>query len=135
MKPKETEYKIAEDGDHEAFGRLLDEVNTEWVEMSFPTIVALREGEVIGGISRHPTDDRILVEPIFAPNIYVYIRLIEAMENVLAAAGVKWFDFRVDATRYEKYTGLLKKSNAVVDLGVDDEGKFRWFRRTIHGRQ
>ena len=132
LKPQSTSYRLIADYDYYA-----DAIDKLWAETSipkfptvYPQIVAERDGKVVGFIARRHVKDNVVVEPVLAPNIFVYIRLIENLERVLKQAGVGFYYFRLEPQRV-KHERLLRKGGEafVKDLGYHDG--YLWFRRSI----
>jgi len=133
MKPQSTSYRLIADYDYYA-----PQIEALWGETDIPTfptvypqIVAERNGDLIGFIARRHVTDTVMVEPILAKSIFVYIRLIEHIERVLKSAGVEFYYFRVEPHRI-KHEAMLKKhgNGFVTDLGYHDG--YQWFRRGIN---
>lgn len=95
-----------------------------------PEIVAERDGEIIGFVARHYHDDeRILIEPMMAPNFFVYRRLWFMIEHELKRMGVHKYYFRVEPHRivYEKALWGAEARGIIKSLGYFDG--FSWFER------
>lgn len=73
-------------------------------DFQFPTIVAERDGEVIGFVSTRIAEGAIIAGPLViegGKNPFLFIRLAEGYENVLRAAGVKAYLHQIDKERPE----------------------------------
>lgn len=133
MKPAQTKYRLMEDGDYESVVKLLSKLHYPVMATSSPEIVAERDGEIIGFISRGPSVgiEECIVEPIVAPSVFVYVRLIEAMENVLRAFKIPFFVFKVPHELDKYNTFLQKVSNEIVFKYAEDDD-YSWYLRRIH---
>jgi len=70
-------------------------------KFGFPTILAERDGELLGFLGTHPRDDAVVVGPIFVREDkrgtgFIALRLIESYEKVLHAAGVSEYLLSAD---------------------------------------
>ena len=133
MKPTSTSYRLIADYDYYApqIEALWSATDIPKFPTVYPQIVAERNGDLIGFIARRHVTDTVMVEPILANSIFVYIRLIEHIESVLRKAGVSFYYFRVEPHRI-KHEAMLKKhgNGFVTDLGYHDG--YQWFRRGIN---
>jgi len=132
MQPRDTSYRLIADYDYYApqIEALWNATDIPKFPTVYPQIVAERDGNVIGFVARRHVKDNVVVEPVIAKSIFVYIRLIENLERVLKRAGVGFYYFRLEPQRV-KHERLLRKGGEafVTDLGYHD-GYF-WFRRSI----
>lgn len=99
MRPRDTKYRLA------ASPRDYQKCRALFIEnhgaeplrsFSFPTVVAERAGEIVGFLSTWDQKTALIAGPLEVKggkNMFMFIRLIEAYENVLRAAGVKRFLF------------------------------------------
>jgi len=133
VKPTSTSYRLIADYDYYApqIEALWSATDIPKFPTVYPQIVAERNGDLIGFIARRHVTDTVMVEPILANSIFVYIRLIEHIESVLRKAGVSFYYFRVEPHRI-KHEAMLKKhgNGFVTDLGYHDG--YQWFRRGIN---
>jgi hypothetical protein len=80
-------------------------------DFAFPTVVAERDGKVVGFVSTWPTEEAIVAGPLViedAPNPFLFLRLAEGYENLLRHAGVKVYLHTIDKTRPE-HVGFMEK--------------------------
>lgn len=73
-------------------------------DFAFPTVVAERDGEVVGFVSTWNTPEAVIAGPLViegGKNPFVFLRLAEGYENVLRAAGVKIYLHHIDKARPE----------------------------------
>jgi len=133
MHPTATSYRLIADYDYYApqIEALWSATDIPKFPTVYPQIVAERNGDLVGFIARRHVTDTVMVEPILAKSIFIYIRLIEHIERVLKQAGVSFYYFRVEPHRI-KHEAMLKKhgNGCVTDLGYHDG--YQWFRRGIN---
>ena len=97
MRPESTTYRLARPGgEYNKLYAMARRAGGECPKgsLGWPTVVAERDGEVIGFCSTIPANDAIWAGPLVIEggrNPFVFIRLAEAYENVMRAAGVKVF--------------------------------------------
>ena len=94
-------------------------------KLSYPTVMAERDGDLLGFLStlRHPK--RVVAGPIHAPNGIVMLRLAEAYENFLWTAGVRVY---LVPAQDPRHAGMLDR------LGYErtaETGGVAWFRKTL----
>jgi hypothetical protein len=80
-------------------------------DFGFPTVVAERDGEIIGFVSTWPTDEAIVAGPLVIEggrNPFLFLRLAEGYENVLRAAGVKCYLHHIDKEN-EKHVDFMER--------------------------
>jgi hypothetical protein len=99
-------------------------------KLGFPTIVAEREGKIIGFLSTYPNKKGIFPGPLVlngSKSIFTVMRLIEAYENVLRYAGVEFYMVNVDK-RNNRIVNLLTQ----LPLEKTRESKNDlWFKRVL----
>lgn len=108
-----TDYKLVSGSrDYEKARKFYASEGMEHGKLSFPTVLALEEDEVIGALSTRAKDKKrglIVAGPLAVrwdrPRFMTVIRLVDAYDNVMRAAGVasyihfvernneKWLDF------------------------------------------
>lgn len=117
MYPRDTTY-------HEAYDRAqmaaleqfraasTEEKTHEW---GFPTVYAIRDGQLLGYVSRRHDDVLVVLGPLvlrkdlpLPTRIITGIRLWQAMERVLERYQVKQYVFSVDARRTQYCDELLR---------------------------
>lgn len=143
MKPLNTKYRLATSSrDYQRCRQLFEENQGEppSVRLSFPTVLAERDGSVIGFLSTHPSSTHIMAGPLEVKggrNMITFIRLIEAYENVLRAAGVASFMFYTRAEREDSFAP--KRVEAYKDFGVKflrfDRGNAVFWKDIQNGQQ
>jgi hypothetical protein len=101
MKPVKTLYRIADNsGDYKKCHALLREIAPEEDrKFNWPTVVAERDGEIVGFLSTRTLHGRIEAGPMIigveGHKSFVALRLIEAYENLLNLLGYKGYIFSV----------------------------------------
>ena len=134
MKPRDTVYRLAHSPKDYAACRALLREQGEDVRLSFPTVMAEREGAVVGFCATQPRKDAVVAGPLVVakdlprPGITI-IRLGEAYENVMRAAGVKVYWFHVEPHMTE-WADILKRVG--FEPYAEDAAGVR-FRRVLHG--
>lgn len=122
MKPRNTTYRIAHSSkDYHACRELFAQNHgaDPSVHFQWPTVVAERNGEVIGFLTTERSHGRIMAGPLEVKggkNIFIFIRLIEAYTNVMRAAGISFFEFYVPSNRVDIFGP--KQLAAYADFGV-----------------
>jgi len=79
------------------------------VPLGWPTVVAEENGRVVGFLSTHKVAGALLAGPLVIEGSHrpwVFIRLVEAYETVLRAAGVTVYAFRVDKSNEKQVERL-----------------------------
>ena len=99
-------------------------------DLRYPTLMALRAGQLVGMMGTEPSEEAILCGPLVVdkslPNpSFVIMRLWDAYEALMAQAGVQTFMFYVrrDNTRWLNWCTRLG-----VEI-VGSSGEFFWFQR------
>jgi len=131
VKPSSTTYRVIADYDYyaDAIDKLWSETDIPKFPTVHPQIVAERDGKVIGFVARRHDKQGIIIEPMIAPTGIVWLRLVEAMERMLAAAGVRSYYFRLEPHRVKYQKMLLKHNYLAEEVGYQDG--FYWFKREM----
>ena len=99
---------------------------------TFPTIMAKREGEVIGVLGTIPLKNVVVAGPLWVSvagnGSFVAIRIIEAYDNVMRNAGLTMYYFSVEKDN-PKWLSLIRKMDT-EELDDNDPELF-WFKRTL----
>lgn len=76
----------------------------------FPIVVAKRAGKIIGFVATQPSTEAVIAGPLVVepPSLITFLRLAEAYENVLRAAGVKVYLHTIDKGR-EKHVEMMER--------------------------
>ena len=100
------------------------------IKLSFPTIIAERDGEVHGFVSTHKSDQAVIMGAIRTKNKsgIMVIRLLEAYEKILEKMGITQYLIPVDKTMTE----LVDMTRRLYGLEPfhEDETDI-WFRRSL----
>lgn len=89
-------------------------------KLGYPTILAKKEDEVVGVISTNPDEEFIMVEPLIAPNGFIFMRLIEHMETALKKVGCSSGLFRVPKVREKMYNIASKRPDIFTLVAEND---------------
>lgn len=130
MRPRETVYRKIQDADRHQVDKLWSTTDIPKFPTSFPEIVAERDGEIIGFVARRYHDDeRILIEPMIAPNFFIYRRLWFRLEKELKTMGIRKYFFRVEPHRivYEHALWGAEARGIIRSIGYFDG--YNWFER------
>lgn len=125
-----THYRYMTDADEEKVDALWETTDIPKFPTVSPKIVADRDMNIIGFVARRNVDDpRILVEPMIAPNIFVYRRLWRCIESALRQEGAESMWFRVEPHRvaYEKALWGAEARGLIFFRGYH-KGFFWWER-------
>lgn len=112
MRPTSTHYRISTE---------LDEPNLHvmaqgLVPRRFPTVVAERDGQIIGFLGTHDRRDAILAGPLEVElpsgrhRAVVAMRLIQAYENVLTLAGIDHYFYVAEPGQWADAAGRCARS-------------------------
>lgn len=129
MYPTSTQYRLATLSDFDVLRRLDPEA--QW---GLPTIVAARDGELIGWISVQPDrDDAVVVGPLQARSAIVALRLVDAMEAMLRYIGITRYLFHVASDAPISWREALEHIPGVSYIGTS--GSHKWFCRRLCDEQ
>lgn len=99
--------------------------------MTFPTVIARRDGNPIGFLSTHPSDKMVIAGKIVVKDtprpIIIIMRLIEAYEFVLHRAGVTMYNVPVD----KKQPKLVAAMRKIIGEPYAEDDENLWFKRII----
>lgn len=132
MIPRDTFYRLAHSPKDYAACRSLLREQGEDVALSFPTVLAERDGKIIGFVSTRPRKDMVVAGPLVVSKAItrpgmVIIRLGEAYEAVMKKAGVTAYVFHVEP-HMTAWAGILDRTG-FERWHQDDTGT--WFRRAV----
>jgi hypothetical protein len=100
--------------------------------LCFPTIIAERDEEVIGIISRRDEKFGIVAGPMVVavdrPQ-FVLLKLADMFEKVLKTLGITTYMFAVDSL-HEQWVDIINKTG-MAELIDDKQDRYLWFKRTI----
>jgi hypothetical protein len=134
MRPgdKDSYRLVTEPQEYAICHRLLKERGDQDQPMTFPTVLARRDGKPIGFISTQPSNKAVAVGKLVVQEtnrpLIIALRLSEAYENVLRLAGIKTYLFPVDRKRPE-FLKVVEKLGVVEQ--VRESTSNIWFRRTL----
>lgn len=92
-------------------------------DFAFPTVVAVRNGEIVGFVATQPNPDAVVAGPLVidgGPNIFIFLRLAEGYENVLRLAGVKTYLHVIDKGR-DEHVQMMERLG-FVRWGLTEDG-------------
>jgi hypothetical protein len=93
MYSKSTEYKIASTyDDYVQCHSLMDKDE----ELSYPTVMAMRDGKPIGMISTAQGEENLFATPLIANSVFTCMGLYELYEQVLSNLGVTHYLFSIE---------------------------------------
>lgn len=93
-----TKYKVAvTPRDYQICHNLADKEGFLHNTYSFPTIMAIKEGELVGFISTHIEGESIVCGPLVVKtdrnHAMTLVRLVEAYDLALRSMGIEWYIF------------------------------------------
>ena len=137
MIPNSAEYFLCRSSeDYKLCHKFLrDNGSTRKVELGFPTVVAVRDIDIIGLISRHPSKDMVIIGtlalanglPTTAKGI-ITIRLVEAIEIVMRDSGIKHYWVSVDSEN-EQLKSAIERAFLIGPHSSDKKNTF--YQRTL----
>lgn len=100
------------------------------VPLSFPTVMAERDGEMVGLLSTHTKHGAVVAGPLVLRKGHgiTMIRLIEAYDTVMWRAGVRSYHFHVSAGN-AKWRSQIERAGLAA-WREDEQGA--WFKRSLH---
>lgn len=129
-----TMYRLASSSaDYKKAHAFLSEEDAKPKRLSFPTILAEREGELVGVLGTWPSDQAVVAGPIAVRPLnggnpsFLLLHLAEAYENILRAAGVKFY---LTSSRSDNTTFLT----TLEEIGFEryaEENDVVWLRREL----
>lgn len=130
--PTDSYRLVTEPHEYSACHRLLKERGDIDQQMTFPTVIARREGKPIGFISTLPSKvavsvGKLVVQETNRPLI-IAMRLAEAYEVVLRRAGIKTYLFPVDRKRPD-FLAIVEKLGEAKR--VRESTSNIWFERRL----
>lgn len=133
MTPRDTRYRLAASSRDYARCHALLRAQGPDTDLTFPTVLAEREGQVVGFLSTRPSKQAIIAGPLVIdratsrPAITAW-RLADAYEIILRRAGVTSYAFHVSAGRPEWVSTLGR-------LGFEpwqaEPSGGMWYRRAL----
>lgn len=131
MRPVSTTYRLARPGgEFNALYAMARREGLAGAKLGWPTVVAERDGRVLGFLSTHRRDDAIVAGPAVIDggrNILMLLRLWQAYDVLMRAAGVRFYFFGVDKGNF-RHIARVQSLN-VPAVGEDAEQV--WFKREL----
>lgn len=91
-------------------------------KLAWPTVVAERDGRVIGFMASSPCDWCLMGGPMDmeTPSPIMAMRLIEAYENLLIRSGITRYCFYIEATN-KRWIEQVSAIDFVTQIGGDEQ--------------
>jgi hypothetical protein len=132
MRPRETVYRLAKTTkDFQRCHALLAAQDIDAGRLSWPTVMALRNDELIGMLSRIPSDKAVIAGPLAVTGkhpLLTIIRLVEGFDVMLWHVGIRVYHFGVDVNAHKPWINLLDKLG-FQPYTVTEEAA--WYRRRL----
>ncbi len=132
MYPNEVTYRLAQSPrDYKGAHKLLREIGGDDYDpdkpLTWPTVVADREGSIVGVLSTWKISNGLLAGPLAGRSPIIIMRLSEAYDKVMTQAGVKtyWAPCRKSNT---KMFNIMKKLGMEPEM---EDSTAYWFRRKL----
>ena len=127
-----TSYRIAEQKDYKVCHKLLRESVLPDCPLHWPTVVAERDGKILGFLSTQTNQGFIEAGPLVVSDeisvkAFIALRLAEAYENILKLSGIHTYYFGIEKER-EEWIEVIKK------MGFEKYKEYDgiiWFRRRL----
>lgn len=123
MKPTKTLYRLATSGADYRACRALMRVNGNFdQQLHFPTVVAERNGRIIGFLSTNECDWCLMAGPLETqtPNPIMVMRLVEAYENAIRLMGITRYCFSINK-KQKRWIEQTSSFDMVEAIAEDDE--------------
>lgn len=92
-------YRLARPGgEYNRLYALMEQEGGKKEPIGWPVVVAEEDGKAIGFLATYPTTEALIAGPLViegSKRPFVFLRLVDAYENVLKTAGVTAYCFRV----------------------------------------
>lgn len=98
--------------------------------LTFPTLYAKRDGEIVGTLSRVATNKAVIVNNLFSTGPVLAIKLQEMMEKILLAAGVRSYYFIVEKGK-DKWLSVVRRmvGRGYFEEAGEDDNSYIFLRR------
>ncbi len=133
MKPDKTKYTLAASPNDYRRCRALWATRPDLGEpepIAFPTVMAMRDGELVGFLGSYPRKDMLVAGPMIVKRGLgiIVLRLNLAYENFLRSAGVVFYYFGIP----DSEVAYQKMVETVLDVKpyAHKDGD-RWYRRDL----
>lgn len=126
MHPKDTQYFLASEPEHYSLcHQFAKKLGSDAIKFGWPTIVAVRDMEVVGLLSTHRRRDAIYAGPLLVEkqSPVLVMRLIEAYEQVLQTMGVAHYWFGTDTPEMDNMAQkMMQKTGAIKVVNQTEAG-------------
>ena len=131
-----TDYSLARSSrDYREANEFLKDREVEYTGLSFPTIIARREKDVIGVISTVKGEPRITAGPLHVDTkdgheIFTAIRIVSCYDGVLKKAGITkyWFWAHIEN---EQLIDTCRQLSSHKEVEMNDNEDYVWFERSL----
>ena len=135
MHPTETQYLLARSSkDYKLLHDLVESETgkPDTTAYSYPTVFAIRNGEIIGFFATHQNDRAVIAGPLVIKggrNPFVAMRLAESYDTVMRMNGIKFYYCSVDAKRTDVFgKGRIESLGLTYWETVDG---IAWYKRHL----
>lgn len=141
MHPESTDYLLCtQPNDYSRCHALMTRLGLATDRLGWPTVMAIRDGALLGFLATQKRDDAVVAGPLVlaqGSSPYVLIRLVEAYDVVMRAAGIQFYMFHLEAENM-KWKHIIEKLSA--DAGEDLEllqadALGAWYKRRVTNGQ
>jgi hypothetical protein len=112
----------------EAVKRYVEEHGEEAKYLGTPTVAAMRHGAVVGVVSTHADETRVICGPLIAKSAFIGNRLMRIYEKILRKTGCSGYLFYAKLSN-PSWIRALCRVNGVSYHDADDSAI--WFKRTF----
>lgn len=134
MKPEKTLYRLMEPTDQPIIERIWTDhrkIFGEPKELEFPTVLADREGTILGAVTTDTSMGPIYMRVVVVPpcSFITFMRLFEAYENILKLTGVDGYFGAFKKKGHEKVIRIIES------LGIKPYRTIRgmvYYRRNLN---
>lgn len=134
MAPRNTSYRLADNPrDYAACHAIMRENGSRDWDLHWPTVVAVRDREVIGFLSSNKVDWCVMAGPLEMknPSAITALRLAEAYENVMRWLGVERYCFFIARSNQRWLDSAFRLG--FIPIRANDENVF--FERILSYEQ
>jgi hypothetical protein len=137
MGPRKTEYRLAVDPtDYARCHALMKRNRYASDRLGWPTVLAIRDGKVLGFISTHRRRDTVMAGPLVVDgntaSPFLVLRLIEGYEKVLSATGVRYYWFTAETEGMQRTVQkLMSKFGGVIEVSRSEDGSILYRRNLM----
>jgi hypothetical protein len=134
MIPSGTTYRLAEGPDFAVCHKLFKSQGHERdARYAFPTVVADRDGDIVGFYSTNDAQEYITAGPLEVDKsldnpLIVAIRLVDAYDNVMRSVGINSYLFSVDKDN-EQWKDIMERATGLESY-AEDETRY-WYRKEL----